>query len=155
MIYEVTLFNNTDFDDESVVSHRFQMLRMHSHKLDLWCEFPLICICMCSYLFIFLFVNLRPARKIFPYGDVTIVGEGLKKFGLYSTTMAFDQGSLSCHTCCDTGPRFLWCNPKDHPDLEQSPFTSKFWGSTEFSNLCVQLLDSWCILRYFKAEHYS
>jgi hypothetical protein len=25
------------------------------------------------------------------------------------------EGSLSCHTCCDTGPRFFWSHPKDCP----------------------------------------
>jgi hypothetical protein len=25
------------------------------------------------------------------------------------------EGSLSCHTCCDTGPRFLRSHPKDRP----------------------------------------
>ena len=27
------------------------------------------------------------------------------------------EGSLSCHTCCDTGPRFLWSHPKELPSL--------------------------------------
>jgi hypothetical protein len=25
------------------------------------------------------------------------------------------EGSLSCHTCCDTGPRFFRSHPKDRP----------------------------------------
>ena len=32
------------------------------------------------------------------------------------------EGSLSCHTCCDTGPRFFRSHPKDRPI--QSPFTT-------------------------------
>jgi hypothetical protein len=32
------------------------------------------------------------------------------------------QGSLSCHTCCDTGPQFFRSNPKDRPI--QSPLTT-------------------------------
>jgi hypothetical protein len=43
------------------------------------------------------------------YGDVTITGEGLQKLGLYSAPRAFEyrEGSLSCHTCCDTGADFF------------------------------------------------
>jgi hypothetical protein len=44
----------------------------------------------------------------------TIAGEGLPNLGLWSTLRAFEQGgSLSCHTCCDMGPRFLRSHPKD------------------------------------------
>jgi hypothetical protein len=32
------------------------------------------------------------------------------------------EGSLSCHTCCDTGPRFFRFHPKDRPI--QSPLTT-------------------------------
>jgi hypothetical protein len=32
------------------------------------------------------------------------------------------EGSLSCHACCDTGPRFFRCHPKDRPI--QSPLTT-------------------------------
>jgi hypothetical protein len=32
------------------------------------------------------------------------------------------EGSLSCHTCCDTGPRFFRSHPKDRPI--QSPLTT-------------------------------
>jgi hypothetical protein len=32
------------------------------------------------------------------------------------------DGSLSCHTCCDTGPRFFRSHPKDRPI--QSPLTT-------------------------------
>jgi hypothetical protein len=57
------------------------------------------------------------------YGDVTITGEGLQNLGLCSALMPFSrEGSLSCHTCCDTGPRFFRSHPKDRPIL--SPFTT-------------------------------
>jgi hypothetical protein len=32
------------------------------------------------------------------------------------------EGSLSCHTCCDTGPQFFRSHPKDRPI--QSPLTT-------------------------------
>jgi hypothetical protein len=32
------------------------------------------------------------------------------------------EGSLSCHTCCDTGPHFFRSHPKDRPI--QSPLTT-------------------------------
>ena len=58
--------------------------------------------------------------------DVTIT-ERLQNFG--SAPMTLKQGgSLSCHTCCDTGPRCLWSHPKDYPN--KSPFTTStgYWG---------------------------
>jgi hypothetical protein len=33
------------------------------------------------------------------------------------------EESLSCHTCCDTGPQFFLSHPKDHPI--QSPLTTR------------------------------
>ena len=39
------------------------------------------------------------------------------------------EGSLTCHTCYDTGPRFTWFLPKDRP--VQSTFrTSKVLACT-------------------------
>jgi hypothetical protein len=42
--------------------------------------------------------------------------------GLCSALRTFEQGriSLSCHTCCDTGPQFFLSHPKERPIL--SPF---------------------------------
>jgi hypothetical protein len=48
--------------------------------------------------------------------SLTIAGEGLQNIGLCSALRAFEQeGYLSCHTCCDTGPRFFRSHPKDRP----------------------------------------
>jgi hypothetical protein len=44
------------------------------------------------------------------YGDVTIPDEGLQNLG---SGLLSREGSLSCHTCCDTGPRFFRSHPKD------------------------------------------
>jgi hypothetical protein len=49
------------------------------------------------------------------YGDVTNAGEWLQNLGLCLALRAFEQGSSSCHTCCDTGPQFFRSHPKDHP----------------------------------------
>jgi hypothetical protein len=57
------------------------------------------------------------------YEDITITGEWLQNLGLCSALRAFEQGgTLSCYTCCDTGPRFSWSHPKDRPI--QSRFTT-------------------------------
>ena len=43
------------------------------------------------------------------YGDVPIVGKRLQNFDLCTAVLVFVQGGLlTCHTCCVTGPRFLW-----------------------------------------------
>ena len=44
--------------------------------------------------------------------------EGLQKSGLCSApTILNSDGSLSCHICCDMGPRFLRSRPRDRPKL--------------------------------------
>jgi hypothetical protein len=42
------------------------------------------------------------------------------------------EGFLSCHTCCDTGPRFFRSHPKDHPI--QSPLTKRKGMRRTYSN---------------------
>jgi hypothetical protein len=54
------------------------------------------------------------------YGDVTIACNWLQNLGLCSALRAFEQ---SCHTCCDTGPRFFRSHQKDRPIL--SPLTTR------------------------------
>ena len=48
-----------------------------------------------------------------------MAGEGLQNLGLCS---ALREGSLSCHTCCVTEPRFFRSHRKDRPI--QSPLTT-------------------------------
>jgi hypothetical protein len=69
------------------------------------------------------FTVLRPAQEIFTYRNATITGEGLQNFGMYWRSGPLSrEGSLSCHTCCDTGPRFFWSRPKERPI--HSPLTT-------------------------------
>jgi hypothetical protein len=51
------------------------------------------------------------------YGDVTMTGEGLQNLGLDARRSGplSREGSLSCHTYCETGPRFFRSHPKDCP----------------------------------------
>jgi hypothetical protein len=42
------------------------------------------------------------------------------------------EGSLSCHTCCDTGTRFFRSHPKDHSI--QSPLTTHMGKQRTYSN---------------------
>jgi hypothetical protein len=42
------------------------------------------------------------------------------------------EGSLSCHTYCDTGPRFIRSHPKDRPI--QSPLTTRMGMQRIYSN---------------------
>jgi hypothetical protein len=71
-----------------------------------------------SCLIDWLIILLRPAQEFFHlYGDITTTGEGLQNFGLCTELRAFEQGGIfmTCHTCCDTGPRFFPSHPKDCP----------------------------------------
>jgi hypothetical protein len=42
------------------------------------------------------------------------------------------EGSLSCHTCCETGPRFFRSHPKDLPI--QLPLTTRMGMQRTYSN---------------------
>ena len=47
------------------------------------------------------------------HGVVSIASEELQHSGLCSVLVFYDsEGSLSCHTCYDTGPRFWGCQPR-------------------------------------------
>jgi hypothetical protein len=46
------------------------------------------------------------------YGKVAITGEGMQNYGLRSGPSSRD-GSLSCHSYYDTGPRFFRSRSKD------------------------------------------
>jgi hypothetical protein len=67
--------------------------------------------CTDMWLMIYCFTYL----KIFHlYGGVTIGGERLQNLGLYSApSILIRKGSLSCYTCCDTGPLFFQSHTKD------------------------------------------
>jgi hypothetical protein len=61
--------------------------------------------------------------KIFHlYGDITIISEGLQNLGLYAwcSGPVSREGSLSCHTCCDTGPRFFWSHGRASDTINQA-----------------------------------
>jgi hypothetical protein len=69
------------------------------------------------------FTCMSRSRIFHLYGDVTIAGEGLQNLGLCSAPGPLSrEGSLSCHTCCNTGPRFFRSHPNDRPI--QSPLTT-------------------------------
>jgi hypothetical protein len=74
-----------------------------------------------------LFMVLRPAEELFHlhvYGDITITGEGLQNLGLSRRSGPLSrEESLSCHTCCDTEPRFFRSHSKDRPIY--SPLTTR------------------------------
>jgi hypothetical protein len=79
--------------------------RVHRSSSGLILRYRMIIYCFTSH-----------SRFFHLYGDVTIHGGGLQNLGLCSALRAFEQGgSLSCHSCCDTGPRFFRFHPKDHP----------------------------------------
>jgi hypothetical protein len=77
------------------------------------------------------------SRILHSHGHLTIAGERLQDLGICS---ACKEGSLSCHTCCDTGPQFFQSHPNNHPI--QSPLTARkgMLGSCSYT----QILTSNC-----------
>ena len=64
------------------------------------------------------------------YGDGTIAGEGLQiwAYARHSGPLS-REGSLSCHSCYDTGPRSIPSHPKDHEHSKRNSlrFTRCVW----------------------------
>jgi hypothetical protein len=96
---------------------------------------------------LFVYCFMSRSRIFHLYGDVTITGEGLQNGPLSR------EGALSCHTCCDLGPRFSRFYPKSHPI--QSPLTTHkrtwwIYSNPDPHGLCVKNLksrelDSWIL----------
>jgi hypothetical protein len=85
-----------------------------------------------DWLIIYCFTSR--SRIFHVYGDVKIAGEGLQNLGLCSALRPLSrEGSLSCHACCDTGPRFFRSHPKDRPI--QSPLTTRMGMLGIYSDL--------------------
>jgi hypothetical protein len=68
-----------------------------------------------------LFIVLRPAQEYFTY-MLPVKGYKIKVNARRSGPLSRERSLGSCHTCCDTGPRFFRFHPKDCPI--QSPFTT-------------------------------
>ena len=101
----------------------------------------------CKGHFVFLFVcfvysrlsNFSAIRRLSP---LPVTGLQIQAYARRSEPLS-REGSLSCHTCCDTGPRFIRSHPKDRnlrPKVEFEPWTQ---GSSDHcarrSNHCATL----------------
>jgi hypothetical protein len=66
-----------------------------------------------------LFIVLRPTQEYFTYMDMDMSPLPVKGCKIYACARRSGplcrEGFLSCHTCCDTGPRFFRSHPKDRP----------------------------------------
>jgi hypothetical protein len=89
-----------EIDSNPLIDH-FSLTVKHFKFIDGW----LVIYCFTSR-----------SKFVHLYGDVTITGEGLQNLGLCSALRALEREvSLSCHTCCRTGPRFYRSHQKDGP----------------------------------------
>jgi hypothetical protein len=76
------------------------------------------------WLIDWLFTVLRPAQEFFTYMEtLPLPVKGCKIWAYARRSGPLSrEGSLSCHTCCDKGPRFFRSHRKDRPI--QSPLTT-------------------------------
>jgi hypothetical protein len=63
------------------------------------------------------FSVLRPSQEFFTYMETSPLSVKGFKIEAYARHLGplSREGSLSCHTCCDTGPLFFRSHPKNHP----------------------------------------
>ena len=52
------------------------------------------------------------SRIFHSFGDVTITDEGLILVYAWHSWLLSNEGSLVCHTYCDTGHPFMWSSPR-------------------------------------------
>ena len=93
--------------------------------------------------FLFLFVwGLSSHSRIFhSYGNVTITGGGLKilTYAWHSWPLS-SEGSLACHTYCDTGHPFIRSSPKARDTHTFCRAFSSGVVTTCFYDLCMSRL---------------
>jgi hypothetical protein len=93
-----------------------------------------------------------PLKNFHLHGDVTIAVKGCKfraMLGAQGLWAGSRERSLSCHTCCDTGPRFFRSHPKDRPI--QSPLTTHKGMWKIYSNPDPHMDQIYCKLK----EHFK
>jgi hypothetical protein len=74
---------------------------------------------------------LRPAQELFTYMETSplpVKGCKIYAYARRSGPLSRER-SFSCHTCCDTGPRFFRCHPKDRPVSRLLRHTWGYGGS--------------------------
>ena len=89
----------------------------YTFRYVIWNTFHVYFICqLCSFLFVYLFIwGLSSHLRIFhSYGDVTNSGEGLHilSYARHSWPLS-SEGSVACHTHCDTGHPFIMVISED------------------------------------------
>jgi hypothetical protein len=66
------------------------------------------------------------------------------------------EGSLSCHTYCDTGPRFIWSHPKDRHPRSTVGFEPPTQGSSDlcarrsYAMISLRRDNTWCKRGYIR-----
>ena len=69
-------------------------------------------------------------------GDVIIIGEWLETYAWHSWPLS-SEGSLTCHTYCDTGHLFKWSCPRTRDTNSCSQAFSSGAVTTCFNDLCL------------------
>jgi hypothetical protein len=77
---------------------------------------------------------LRPAQEFFTCMETSPLPVKGCKIWAYARRSGplSREGALSCHTCCDKGPRFFRSHPKDRPN--QSPLSTHMGMWRIYSN---------------------
>ena len=109
---------------------------------------------MIDWLIDWLFTVLRPAQEFFTYMETSpLPVKGCKIWAYVRCSGPLSrEGSLSCHTCCDMGPRFILSYPKDRHPRPTEGFdhlrpAQEFFTYVETSPLPVKGCKIWAYVR--------
>jgi hypothetical protein len=105
--------------------------------------------------FVCLFDYLQPPEQFFSYpAAVTITGDGAANLDLCLALMGFSsEGSFSCHTYCDTLPRFIRSHPKDHPPPPEYKIYALLYKITSINFQIYEVeFTLWCITSYISGK---
>jgi hypothetical protein len=97
-----------------------------------------------------LFAVLCPAQEFFAYMETSpFLVKGCKIYAYARPSGPLNrEASLSCYTCCDTGPQFFRSLPKDRPI--QSPITTHkgMWGIYSNPDPHGCLVTTWSVITW-------
>jgi hypothetical protein len=98
--------------------------KTESNNQSALCIYDWLFVCLLVCLFV-CFIVLRPAQEFLTYMVTSLlILKGCKILAYSRRSVPLSREvSLSCYTCCDTGPGFLWSPLKDR--LIQSPLPTR------------------------------
>jgi hypothetical protein len=119
-------------------------------KLEIFSLYIILVPCILPekvFVFVCLFVYSRMSNSstIWRLSPLPVTGLQIYGYARHSGPLS-REGSLSCHTYCDTGPRFIRSHLKDRPPRPKVGFEPPTQGSSDLCTRCSNHCAKWATL---------